>query len=230
MDNVSRGRLSPATLQDSLARFTRARGGEYTRTLTELNARFFDGLVQLSVERVDRPADSTAESVVEHLGRITRLYFDLLNGLTDVRTSYEEQYLREVLATANQPGQSTPLEINLIAEVGETTSSSFSVANDSQTRAIIRCTTTDVRRADGVGPAFSPAIAIAPDELVLDPGQEASVRLGLLLDASVYEPDALYVGDLHISRTGEPRLDVPLRVTALQIAPAADRSGAQGPQ
>jgi hypothetical protein len=73
---------------------------------------------------------------------------------------------------------------------------------------------TDVRRADGVGPAFAPDVSFAPAALELAPGEEASVALTLRLDERNYAPNALYVGTLQITGSGDPRLEVPLRIMA----------------
>jgi hypothetical protein len=40
------------------------------------------------------------------------------------------------------------------------------------------------------------------------------VTLSLRLDEDLYQPDALYVGELQLVRGREPRIDVPLRITA----------------
>jgi hypothetical protein len=55
---------------------------------------------------------------------------------------------------------------------------------------------------------------IMPEVLEIEPGGEASVTLSLRLDEDLYQPDALYVGELQLVRGREPRIDVPLRITA----------------
>ena len=114
-----------------------------------------------------------------------------------------------------------PAVLNLIAPVGGIASASLSLTNTQDQPAIIRGSVTDIRRADGVGPAFAPKIIIAPDALELRPGAEASMILSLQLDAGDYAPEVLYVGAVHITRQGEPRVEVPLRVRATPAAPAA---------
>lgn len=150
----------------------------------------------------------------ELLRRLSSLYFDLLNGLNDLRANYEEEYLEGILSAANRAGQESSFAINLVAPLGETASASLSLANTRDEPAVIRYTVTDVRRADGVGPAFPPKISFTPEVLELQPGQEASLALSLRLDEGDYEPQVLYVGGLQIVRHGEPRLEVPLRITA----------------
>ena len=148
------------------------------------------------------------------LSGLSSLYFDLLNGLNDLRASYEEEYLNGILSAAGRPGQGSSFALSLSATLGETASASLSLANTRAEPAVIRYTVTDVRRADGVGPAFPPRVSFAPEALELQPGQEASLVVSIYLDESAYEPQALYVGALQIVRHGEPRLEVPLRIMA----------------
>jgi hypothetical protein len=162
-----------------------------------------------------------ASTYLEHrlparLGRLVCLYFDLLNGLTELSTECEERYLRYLIDTSTSPDPAAPRAINLVAGVGETTSASLSVRNTADTQVTVRCAATEVRRADGVGPAFSPAITLAPDVFVLEPGQETNVEVCLQLDPSTYQPDALYVGELRVAHGDARRFDVPLRVTAVR--------------
>jgi hypothetical protein len=150
----------------------------------------------------------------EILHRLSGLYFDLLNGLNDLRAGYEEEYLNGILSTANQAGQGPDFAINLVAPLGEIASASLSLANTRTETTVIRYMVTDVRRADGVGPAFPPKITFTPDLLELQPGQESSLTVSLQLEAGDFEPQVLYVGILQIIRHDEPRLEVPLRITA----------------
>jgi hypothetical protein len=82
----------------------------------------------------------------------------------------------------------------------------------------VRCHVSDVRRADGVDPAFAPDVTFSPEPLELGPGEEARLLLTLRLDEASFVPDAPYVATLHITGHGEPRLEVPLRITATEPA------------
>ncbi len=166
-------------------------------------------------------SDYFARRLPVHLRKIGKLYFDLLNGLNEVLTSYQRDYLSSVLANANRGDKEAPFVLNLSAALNETASASLSLANTNPERAIIRCSVSDVRRADGVGPAFAPKVTITPDSLELASGEEGILRLSLLLDESDYDVDALYVGAVHVTGHGEPRIEVPLRIIATQSAAAA---------
>jgi hypothetical protein len=211
IERVSQGQVSPADLQKSLAEFARSRGHEYASSISALHERFLDQLVQFSLARATKTSPTELDPVPAFVDQITRLYFTLLNDLTDVRTKHEEDYLRQALVIGAPTGGEA---ITLVADVGATASASLSVASGTAAPATIQCIATDVRRADGVGPAFVPDIVITPDVLEVEPGAEAAVHLSLRLDESVYHPEALYVGELQILRGTRPRLDVPLRITA----------------
>ena len=66
---------------------------------------------------------------------------------------------------------------------------------------------------------------VDPDGLMLDPSQEGSVRLSVVLDTAVYEPGADYIGAVYIIRHGEPRLDVPLRIRCVTHGAAMNGNG-----
>ena len=80
-------------------------------------------------------------------------------------------------------------------------------------RAVVRCAVSDVRRADGVGPAFIPQLVLAPEEIVLGRERDAQLSLSLWLDETIYDRETPYVGALHLTRDGAPRLEIPLRIT-----------------
>ena len=147
--------------------------------------------------------------------------FDVLNGLNDLRTGYEEEFLTEVLAAVEGHGQGEPFVLNLTAASGETASASLALSNTKDEPTVIRCRTSEVRRADGVDPAFAPKITITPESLNLQPGEEASVTLSLKLDEGDFAVGVVYVGTLQITSHGEPSFEVPLRINA---TPAGERA------
>jgi hypothetical protein len=280
MQSVSRHELAPNALQDMLAAFVQARGAAYTERLSELNTRFFSGLVQISTtysldlaeliapgiavplappprfdaadparwfqQLTDYAGQVSANAVKsyqsflnrvaagdgaagriqqvssdfmqrrapEHLRHLSRLYFELLTGLNDLRAGYEEEFLAGVLAAARRPGEESSFVLNLVAPLGGTASASLSVANTKQEPAVVRCTVTEVRRADGVGPSFKPGIMVLPAEVELDPGKETSLVLSLRLDEAFYDADVLYVGAVEVTGHDKAGLEVPLRITA----------------
>lgn len=194
---------------------------------TQLNARAVRGYQSL-LERVASgdiaPAEIQGISAryaeqhfPTHLHQLSVSYFELLNALQDLQTSYQEEFLLGVLEAVNQPEQEAPFLLTLSAPLGETASATLSLTNTTDEPATVRCTASDIRRADGVGPAFSPQITFIPDNLNIQPGDEASLTLSLLLDSDSFHPNLLYVGTLSITGHGELRFEVPLRVTATLV-------------
>ncbi len=96
----------------------------------------------------------------QFLQQITELYFDLLNGMNDVRANYQRDYFQSVLALAEKPDRIPPVVVQLTAPRGEVASASLSVANTSAEKCGVLFRFTDARRADGAGPAFAPELEI----------------------------------------------------------------------
>jgi hypothetical protein len=189
-----------------------ARGPEYTNSLTSLAENFVNGL--LGVMGAPVSADTPGADV---FARITRLYFELLTRFGDLQTTQINDCLRALLDAAGADTASEALA--LIASLGDTAASSLIVENSGAEPLRVSCLATAVRRADGVGPAFVPAIALSPLEETVSPGEELCVRTSLSLDPNVYEPDVLYIGALHLMREQSLYLEVPLHITATRSAP-----------
>lgn len=147
------------------------------------------------------------------LSRVARLWFELLGDLDDLRARSAEEHLLGAIRNANPIGFDSDV-IELAAPAGMTASKVVSLQNMRDEQAVVHCVLSDVRRADGVGPAFVPDIAITPAMLVIERNHEARIRLSVRLDETVYERDTPYIGALHMSRNGEPRIEVPLRITS----------------
>jgi hypothetical protein len=165
-------------------------------------------------------SDYLKSQLPRYLQRAGELYFDLLNGLSEIRAKYEEEYFRGVLASANGQDAAPPVVLRLTAPLGEVASASLSITNTTGERTVVRHTVTDVRRADGQGPALIPKLTVTPEELVLGPGQEGSLLISLRCDAAEYDADAPYIGTLRVVGNGDLRVEVQLRITALQAVQA----------
>jgi hypothetical protein len=148
------------------------------------------------------------------LQQMTALYFDLLNGLNDVRASYERDYFQSVLALAEKPGRIPPVIVDLAAPRGEVASASLSVTNTAAEACTVVFRFTDARRVDGLGPAFAPDLEITPPVLELATGQEQKFRISLRLDHARFQEGALYNSTLFISGGEALRVEVNLRIVA----------------
>ncbi len=133
-------------------------------------------------------------------------------------------------ATGDQHDGQTSSVVNLSGPIGGVAATTLKIANTKQERASIRCTATDVRRADGIGPAFAPKIISTREVFDVGPGEEASLQLSLQLDEAAYETDALYTGAVLITGLGKSRIEVPLRIIASQAAPVSEHSIKISPQ
>jgi hypothetical protein len=151
--------------------------------------------------------------VAGELTRVARLWFEFLADLEDARGSVAEPYLLGELRNAGPLGFDADV-VELAGPMNATGSAELSVENTGGGRDVIRCTVGDVRRADGIGPAFLPDIVLTPDELVLDQGRAASLRLSVRLDETIYDAGVPYIGALHFLRDSAPRLQMPLRITS----------------
>ena len=144
---------------------------------------------------------------------------DLVSGLNDLRAEYEEKYFLGMLATAGRQDESQLLVLNLSAALGESTSASLEVENSTEKQTTIQCSITDVRRTDGVGPAFAPNITITPETFDLAPGENGTLRISVQLDETDYDVGALYSGTLFITGQAELPVEVLLRITATPPLP-----------
>nr|UXE45872.1 hypothetical protein Hi04_10k_c5380_00024 [uncultured bacterium] len=149
----------------------------------------------------------------EYLEQLGQLYFDLLSDLNDLRAAGEQEFLSGTLANAKREKAPVAVALNLAGPAGSVASATLSITNTRMQPATIRYRFTDVRRADAIGPSFAPKFTVAPADLELGPGEEASLAIMLALDEAEYTPNALYLGELHLTGHGEPRLEVPLRIT-----------------
>ncbi len=172
---------------------------------------------ELVPQRVQEAAAShRREQLPGSVARMVALYFDLLSGLDDLNSGFGEEYLGSVLA-GDQPEQ---FSLKLRGRLGETAVVRLAVANTEAGATSVRCVVTDVRRADGIGPAFEPDLTITPERFELAAGEETGVVLSLRLGDGAYEPGPLYVGTLHVLTPGETLLEVPLRIRATAPLPA----------
>ena len=170
-------------------------------------------------------AEQATRQLPGYMQSMTRLYFDLLNGLNDVRSAYEETYFRGLFA-ATKPDESDPsVAITLAGPAGSTAAASLSITNTTGRRTRIGHRIFDVRRVDGAGPSLVPALVFSPENLDLGPDEEGTLNLSVQLDEARYDAGALYSGKLHLTGGSDVPLEVELRILA--TAAAQDRVNGQ---
>ncbi len=148
------------------------------------------------------------------VSKLVGLYLDLLGGLDELQGDYGEQYLTEVLAPANRIPGAAGAALDVAGPLGSTQPVRLAVSITAARATSVRCVVTDVRRFDGVGPAFEPEATIAPERFDLEPGEEKTVALSIRLTEGSYEPGPLYGGTFHILSPTQTLLEVPLRIRA----------------
>ena len=155
----------------------------------------------------------------EFLQHSTRLYFELLDSLNELRTKYEETFFRGVLAEAANRESEPPVTLTLSGPSGATVSASLSITNTTGQRTRVGHRMTDVRRSDGVGRAFVPSIVILPESMELEPDQDGTISLSLRLDPQHYDPGAQYVGMLYVIGGSALQVEVQVRIVVKPVAP-----------
>jgi hypothetical protein len=229
---VGRRQISPDTLQSSLMAFAATRGMSAQTNVAAAIARFIDALGTMNVTHdtlfddlaAVASGDKTPREVrrdqAKHLNASlaatlsggATAWFDLLGALDEERGRFMEAYLLDVLRRANPIGFHGDV-VELSGPIGANVTTTVTLDNALAEPAVIRCAVSDVRRTDGVGPAFTPALVFAPEMINVEGGTDAAVTVSLQLDSAVYASQSSYVGSLHIMRDDAPRLDVPLRIT-----------------
>jgi hypothetical protein len=180
-----------------------------TRALRTVLDRVASG--ELDPEVVERTIlDRSRQQVSASVTRIAELSVEMLNGLDDANSTFGMDYLRSIARRAERPDS-----IELGGRLGESVQVRLLVANDEPVSEAMRCAITDVRREDGVGPAFEPEVTITPSRFDLAPGGEVPVACSLIL-SEVYAPDVTYVGEFRVLTDTATVLAIPLRVRATE--------------
>ncbi len=134
-----------------------------------------------------RAVNETAQVMPELLQRMTLVYFDLLSDLNEIRSRYEQQYFSRVMGLSRKPDREPPVSLQLSAPLGETAFASLSVSNTTTETVAVRFRHTDARRTDGVGPAFTPELAVTPDVLELAANAEEKILVSVRLLPEQFE-------------------------------------------
>lgn len=149
----------------------------------------------------------------ERLATAVEAWFEFLTGLETLRADLGDECLQAVLASV-APGPAGEGVLELDGPSGQTASGEIVLDNEHEQAATVRCSVGDLRRADGIGPAFAASARVTPDSFTMPRGSSSAVRVSVHLDADVYQPDTPYVGILCIERDERTRTDVPVRIVA----------------
>ena len=154
----------------------------------------------------------TLSDANQQLAETARAWFTLLDALSGASVRAMNPALLDVLRTAQPIGYDREV-IELAAPLATHASAHLMVENTLARSASLSCTCRDIRRADGIGPAFTPAMTVSPAHQRLDAGTVGDVELTLWLDDAQFDPHATYVGALSVVSDGGTTVDIPLRIT-----------------
>lgn len=226
-DPASVPRFDPADSSDWLTDLIRFAGDENTRALSHLRLvmdRVASGDLTPS-EIEDVSAQFQSERVWGSTTRMVELFFDLLAGLEELHSSFNDEYLHQVLGMDPPgPGPRSARRadaIRLEVALGEPATLRLAVANTEAEAIKVRCQLAGVRRADGVGPAFDPAVTTEPGYLELEPGAEAAVALTVHTDADHFQAGTRYESVFRVANDSRRLLELPLDLEITAAHPAA---------
>ena len=140
-------------------------------------------------------------------------FLELLTRLEDMNNDYGRRYLTAVLGLARD-SQKTEATLEAVAGLGQTATARFAITNNSDADATVRCALTDLRRSDGVGPAFEPDATLMPNNFRLAVGAEEVIQLSVRLAECDFEDGPLYTGGVRVLGIGDAVLEIPLNVRA----------------
>lgn len=144
---------------------------------------------------------------------IADIFLELLTRLEDINTSYGQRYLTSVLGLARDK-VSLEGAMQAAAPLGQTATLRFAVTNHSDSAATVRCVLTDLRRQDGVGPAFEPDAVIMPNDFRLAAGREEVVKVSIRLAEGDFQEGPVYIGEVRVRGIEDAVVDIPLNVRA----------------
>jgi hypothetical protein len=104
--------------------------------------------------------------------------------------------------------------LQAVAPLGQTATIRFAISNNSDADATVRCLLTDLRRSDGVGPAFEPDATLTPNDFRLPVGAEEIIRLSVRLAECDFEDGPVYTGAVRVLGVGDSVVEIPLNLRA----------------
>jgi hypothetical protein len=167
------------------------------------------------------------DAMPETVEEVVRGFYDLLSGLDRTYSDFVAGYLTSVVElAATTPRQQATGGLDLAGAPEEVVSGQVAVRNDGATDVPVRVVVTDVRRADGIGPAFPAEVGLTPERCTVPAGGEELVTVRVRLTAPL-EPGPEHVGTLHVLGPRRTLLQVPLTLRVRVPAPPEDADGGE---
>lgn len=151
-------------------------------------------------------------NVNDTLRRTATAWFGMLESVNGATLRALNPSLLGVLR-ATQPIGYAAAVIELAGPVAASVTTQLEIENTLQRPASLRCSCHEIRRADGIGPAFTPAITVTPEHQVLDALAEGTITVSLWLDDAQFDAATMYVGAMSVESDGGTTLGIPLRIT-----------------
>jgi hypothetical protein len=182
---------------------------EYAATRSAATAALMRTAVGARYDETDMTDD--AGPAVVH--RLADAFLALMARVDEITADYGYRYMEEVLAFG-VPAQRAEAPVSVVADLGDTATVKFAVCNTTASTATIRCVMTDLRRSDGVGPAFEPTATITPSQFRLAAGREEAVTLSIVLEEPAFVPGPTYTGSIRVLGVGDHVVGVPIELRA----------------
>ena len=160
-----------------------------------------------------RSTDTAADAGAAAVARLADVFLSLMSRVDGINAAYGSRYLEELLAMG-RPAEHAGTSARARAQLGEAATIKIAVCNTTVSTATVRCVMTDLRRSDGVGPAFEPIATITPSHFSLAAGQEEAVTVSIALEEPAFVPGPIYSGSIRILGIGDGLLDVPIEIRA----------------
>ena len=152
---------------------------------------------------------SSANQLISHAAT---QWFTVLSAITGAQSRALLPALLASLREAQPVGYDGHV-LELSGSVPSRVSTALTIDNERNAATSVRCTATDVRRADGVGPAFVPPVTITPEVTQLAAKQSGTIEVAVHLDAQLFADRTSYVGAVQVSHADGTTVDIPLRIT-----------------
>jgi hypothetical protein len=140
-------------------------------------------------------------------------FLELLIRLEDINTDFGRRYLTSVLGLTRD-SEKAEATLEAVAPLGQTATMRFAISNNSDADATVRCVLTDLRRSDGVGPAFEPDATLTPNNFRLRVGAEEFIQLSVRLAESHFEDGPVYSGGVRVLGVGDAVVEIPVKLRA----------------
>jgi hypothetical protein len=184
-----------------------------------------EAIVRSAVRGECAPDDNvSSEPLSMAAAKTVDTFLELLTRLEDMNSDYGRRYLTTVLGLTRDC-EKTGATLQAVAALGQTATARFAIANNSDADATVRCALTDLRRSDGVGPAFEPDATLTPNNFRLPVGAEEVIQLSVRLAECDFEDGPLYTGGVRVLGIGDAVVEIPLNVRA---SISEDRGGSVG--